>query len=1059
MINAIAKWSVDNRVAVNMLMFLIIVAGIFSIVQMNTETLPPFKLDIIVVTVTYPSASPEEIEESICVKIEEAIKGIDGIRTISSTAAESVGTVVVELQSDISDTRRVLDDIQTEVDRIETFPEEAKEPMVQEIILREPVIYVAIYGNADEKSLRNLAETVRDDLTDKTVITQADTMGVRQPEISIEVTEATLRRYGLSFSEVANAVRRASLDLPGGLIKTETEEIALRAKGRRYFGREFEDVPVKTLPGGTVLTLGDITNIIDSFEDTVQSVRFDGQPAAVVGVSKTPEQDLLEIAEEVRQYVENKQDAMPSGIQMEYFFDQSEMVKSRISLLLRNGSQGLVLVLITLAIFLSLRLSFWVAMGIPISFMGGFVILNMRGDSINMISLFAFIMVLGMVVDDAIIIGENIYRHYRNGKPPVQACIDGTAQVGWPVIMTILTTVAAFMPLFFVSGIMGKFIAVMPMAIIATLLFSLFEALFILPAHLAHTLEKKDIKEKQNFEKGHPKKRFYQKVEDHLEDVIKKYYAPVLRFVLKKRYIVLAVAVSIFIMSIGIVAGRRVPFLLFPKTDTDWAICKISFPYGTPQEVTREAIERIEEAAKSINSEYAPQMRKINNNSNNKKVVRHIFTMVGMIMAEQGEGGESGAQSGEIILELLPAEDGRPVSGLKIMNQWRDKVGEISGAEKLIFTTPVMGPGGNPIEIDLQGTNYTDLTEAASELKAKIADYPGTFNITDNFRMGKPEWQIKIKPGARSLGITLADIANQVRQAYYGEEALRIQRGRDDIKVMVRYSEPERRNRDSLSNLRIRTPDGREVPFSQVAELEEGRGYATISREDRERTVTVVSDLDETRANAKEIVDDLKQNYIPGLERRHPTVEASFGGQEEQTQESLASLARGFIIVILIIYTLLATQFRSYVQALIVMTAIPFGIIGALVGHLIMGSPLTLISMFGIVALSGIVVNDSLVLIDFINQSVRSGNPIFQAAWESGQDRFRAVLLTTITTAAGLIPILMETSLQAQFLIPMVISITFGLVFATGITLMLVPSLYLILNDIVCLFKGTKCKY
>ncbi len=1048
MINAIAGWSVKNRVTVNILMILILAAGALSLLRLKRETFPEFSLDMILVSVAYPGASPEEIEEGICVKIEEAIKGVEGIKKLTSTAMEGFGSVVAELESN-ADPRKVLDEIETEVDRIETFPEEAKEPVIQELTMREPVMYVAVYGNAPELTLRKIAERIRDDLTATRAITQAALAGVRNYEIAIEVSEADLRRYSLTFDDVTQAVKRGSLDLPGGEIRTPSGELSLRAKGQRYTGREFETIPLITLPDGTILTLGQIANIIDGFEDTDKKIRFNGKPAAIVNILKTPEQDILEIADTVHKYVADNKDKLPSGIEMSVFFDQSELVRSRINLLVRNGAQGLLLVFISLALFLQFRLSFWVAMGIPISFMGGFWILGIRGDSINMISLFAFIMVLGLVVDDAIIIGENIFRRFRKGLSPVEACIEGTAQVGWPVIMTILTTVVAFMPLLFIAGIMGKFIMVLPVVVIATLLFSLFEALFILPAHLAHNLEHQELRaQRKEIKNGLSRVGKFR--EGLVEKVIERYYAPALERVLRHRYTIFATALAVLIIAIGIVVSGRVPFVLFPKTDSDWIVAKVHFPYGTSLKVTEAAIERIEKAAQKVNYEYAAKIK----GRNNDKVIRQVFTLVGEIMREGFTEGEYGSHVGEIWLELLPSEK-RRIHYTEIMNRWRDLSGEVPGVEKVVFVSPVHGPGGAPIEIKLTGTDFDELQVAADELGKQIATYPGTFDISDDFQPGKPELKLKTKPDARVLGITLADLARQVRQGFYGDEALRIQRGRDDVKVMIRYTEQERHNLGSVENMRIRTPAGDEVPFFTVAEVEQGRGYSTIHRTDRLRTITTSADVDEAVANAKKIIEDLQAQFLPDFVKRYPDLNYSFGGQEETWQETISSLKRGFVLAMLAIFCLLATQFRSYIQPIIVMTAIPFGMIGAVVGHLIFGLPLTLMSLFGIVALAGIVVNDSLVLTDFINQSVRGKNmPVLRSAYEAGQKRFRPVVLTTVTTFAGLFPILMETSFQAQFLKPMVVSITFGLLFATVLTLFLVPSLYMILDDIVKAFSA-----
>ncbi|GAB4322486.1 MAG: efflux RND transporter permease subunit [Candidatus Sumerlaeia bacterium] len=1049
MIRSFATWSVKNRVTINMIMVLILIAGLFTLWTLRRESFPQFALDYIYITMAYPGAAPAEIEEGICVKIEEAIKGVDGIKKITSTASEGVGTVVAELEPGVRDAREILDEIELEVDRIETFPEEAKDPIIRQVVLHDPVIYVAVYGNAPEPTLRRLAERVRDDLTDTPAITQAELSGARPYEISIELSEARLREFGLTFDEVALAVRRASLDLPGGVIKAPGGEVALRAKGQRYTGREFEQITVKTLPSGARLTVGQVARVVDGFEDVDQRVRFNGQPAVIVNVMKTKEQDLLAIADTVHEYVSAHSHSLPPGINMTSFFDQSVMVRDRISLLMRNGVQGLILVFLCLTLFLEFRLAFWVALGIPISFMGAMWVLGLRNDSINMISLFAFIMVLGMVVDDAIIIGENIYTKYEQGLSPARACIEGTAQVGWPVIMTVVTTIVAFIPLFFVSGIMGRFIAVMPVAIIATLSVSLLEALFILPGHLSGSLEHQQARRTAG-----PKSRTAAAVRRTLDGfehwLVVKTYQPILRQALEYRYIGLATALGVFIISVGVVASGRVPFVLFPRPDSNWLIARVSYPFGTPIQTTEAALERLENALVQVDREFAGRVKK--KTRPDQGVVNYIFTIVGSIMGQGVERGESGSHAGQVIVELVPT-DQRTVGHQEILNRWRELAGEFPGVETLQFTNPVMGPGGNPIEIQLQGDDYETLRRASLDLQSRIAAYPGTFDIHDDFRPGKPELKFKLKDSARMLGLTHADLARQLRQGFYGEEAVRIQRGRDDVKVMVRYSESERHTRGSIETIRVRTPRGDEVPLSTVADIEPGRGYSTINRTDRRRTITVISDVDEERANAREITEDLKSSFFPELHRRYPGLTITFGGQEKESSEAVGSLMRGFVLALLAIYGLLATQFRSYIQPIIVMVAIPFGIIGAVAGHLLFGEPLTLMSLFGIVALSGIVVNDSLVLISFINERRAAGAGIKQAAWESGIARFRAVILTSLTTFAGLFPILMETSFQAQFLKAMVISITFGILFATALTLLLVPGLYIILHDILHLVQ------
>ena len=719
------------------------------------------------------------------------------------------------------------------------------------------------------------------------------------------------------------------------------------------------------------------------------------------------------------------------------------MIQDRIYLLLRNGAQGIILVFIVLAIFLNLRLAFWVAVGIPISFMGAFLVLDYYGATINMISLFAFIMTLGILVDDAIIVGENIYTHFGSGKSPSDAVVDGLKEVGGPVVMAIATTVVAFTPLMFVSGIMGKFIAVMPMAVIAILVVSLGEALVILPAHLNHALKRTAPKT----ERGRSwHERLRQRVENLLTTVIEGYYSPTIKYVVKNRYFTLSLGLGALIVSIGIIMGGYVPFVFMPKGESNWIIVDVSYPLGTPFSVTQGAMQRLEGKAFELNHIFKGVSK------GNKDLVQYSYSMVGLIPRRDFKSGEYGAHCGQIMIELVPSEDRPDLSSTAVISKWRSLVGEIPGVEKLVFSTLAGGPGGNPIEIQLAGHDFGVLKQAAAELKAEIDAYPGTFDVTDDFKPGKQEKQIRIKEGARSLGTTMIDIARQLRQGFYGEEALRIQRGRDDIKVMVRYAGKERRSLSGIEEMRIRTISGQEIPIEEVADIKQGRAYSVINRVNRKRVITVISDIDESSANAGKIVADLKTRFLPKLQERYPGLKYDLEGQEKRTRESMESLQKGFLMALMVIFLLLASQFRSYIQPVIIMMAIPFGLVGAIAGHLIMGMQFTMISMFGIVALSGIVVNDSLILIDFINRAHRGGMDIDKAVVESGKVRFRPVLLTSVTTIAGLFPLLLERSFQAQFLIPMAVSISFGLLAATVLTLLYVPALYMIVRDISNLF-------
>ena len=1041
---ALGKWSVNNRVTVNLIMIFVIVAGLWTVLGMRREMFPQFALDMINVGVAYPGASPEEVEEGICIKIEERINGIEGISRTLSGAYEGRGSVTVELKSD-ADVQQVLDDIKTEVDLIDTFPDEAEDPVVTEIINRNPAITVAVYGDVSEKALHEVAEKIRDDLIDTDAISLADLVGVRNYEISVEVSEENLRRYGISFDHVVNAIQTGSVDLPGGAIKTPQGEILVRSKGQLYTGRQFEELPLITLNDGTIIRLGQVASVIDGFEDTDIKTRFNGKPAALVQINRTSKEDVIEISQVVRKYVERQRDKMQDSIKIATWFDLSTMVRDRINLLLRNGSQGIILVFIVLALFLNLRLAFWVALGIPLSFMGAFMVLNYIGVTINMISLFAFIMTLGILVDDAIIIGENIYTHFGRGKFPSIAVIDGLKEVGNPVVMAVTTTVVAFLPLMFISGIMGKFIAVMPQAVIAILVVSLFEALVILPAHLDYALIRTAARRGK---KPMWHERIRENIEHGLTFVIERLYTPAIKYVVKNRYFTFSIGLGVLIVSLGIVRGGYVPFVFMPKGESDWIIAEVGYPLGTPFEITDKTIGRLENSAFELN--------KIFNKTGdyNGDLVTNTFSLVGVIPRRDWKPGDKGGHCGEVWLEMVSSEIRPTVSVNTVLNKWRNLVGEIPGVETLTFSTLEGGPAGNPIEIQLAGKDFTLLRKAADELKGEIETYPGTLDITDNFRPGKPEQRVKIREGARSVGVAMSDIARQLRQAFYGEEAVRIQRGRDDVKVMVRYAERDRRSVSGIEEMRIRTLGGQEVPMEAVAEIKYGRAYSVIRRVDRKRVITVISDIDESRANASKIVTDLNADFLPKLTDRYSGLKYDLEGQEKRTRESLDSLKKGFVLALMGIFLLLASQFRSYIQPVIIMMAIPFGLIGAIVGHLIMGMQFTMISIFGIVALSGIVVNDSLILIDFINKAIRDGGETYKSVVESGKARFRPVLLTSITTVAGLFPLLLERSFQAQFLIPMAVSISFGLIAATFLTLLYVPALYLIVDDVRKMVTG-----
>ena len=1047
-------WFAGNGVAANLLMAVIIFVGLITVSQIRKEVFPDFSIEMISISVAYPGAAPEEVEEAICARIEERIQSLTGIKRITSTASEAVGSVNVEILEG-TNVREMLDDVKSRVDAIETFPEEAEKPVIQEIQIRRQVITVAVSGDTDERTLKYLGEQVRDEVASLPGITQVELANARPYEISIEVSEDALRRHSLTFDEIARAVRLWSLDMPGGSVKTEGGEILLRTKGQAYVGEEFTNLILLSRPDGTRLLLGDVASVVDGFAETDQAARFDGKPAVLVQIFRVGEQSALEIAETVGEYVEDAQARMPEGIQLTTWQDDSRILKSRLALLLKNGGQGLLLVVAILALFLRPTLAFWVSLGIPISFLGTLMLMPTLDISINLISLFAFIVVLGIVVDDAIVVGENIYSHYQTGKPALRAAIDGATEMLIPVVFAVLTTIAAFGPLLVLPGATGKFMKVIPLVVIVTLVFSLVESLLILPTHLSHRKRRKEQAAVNLAD------RFQNAVSASLQWLIHRLYKPFLVRALDWRYLTTAMGIVTLILVVGLVLGGWTQFVYFPNVEADNVIAFLTMPQGTPAEVTARTVRRLERSAETLRQRLDSELVS-NPVGETESAFKHVMTSVGEqpFRAAQNQIGVNagrfgGSHLGEVNIELAPAEvranlvkkaTREPITSTEIANRWRDLTGTVPDAVELTFTASLFS-AGEPINIQLAGPHLDQLRNAAEELKDHLAHYPGVYDISDSFRAGKQEIKLGIRPAAETLGLTLSDLARQVRQAFYGEEVQRIQRGREEVKVMVRYPARWRRSLGDLENMRIRSPGGQEVPFSVVATSELGRGYDSIRRVDRNRAINITAEVDNTTANANKILGDLGSSFLPQLVSRYPGLNFSLEGQQREQGDMLSNLRRGFLLALLLIYALLAVPLKSYSQPLIIMSAIPFGVIGAVLGHLIMGLDLTILSMFGIVALAGVVVNDSLILVDYINRSRRAGNPLVDSVERAGVARFRPILLTSLTTFGGLTPLLLEKSLQAQFLIPMAVSLAFGVMFSTGVTLLLVPSGYLILED------------
>jgi multidrug efflux pump subunit AcrB len=1016
------SWMAGHGVAANLLMLVFLVGGFIYAGQIKKEVFPDFELDFVNISVPYPGASPEEVERGVILAVEEAVQGLDGIKEITATAGEGSGTVTVEAIEG-KDIQRLAQDIKTEVDRIVSLPEEAEDPRVSIAQRKRYVISLALYGQQNEKVLRETAEQVRDRLLQSPHITQVEFSGVRNYEIDISVPQAQLRAYNLTLAQIAETIRRAAVELPGGSIKSEGGDVLVRMNERREFGHEFGRIPIITSNEGTEVLLGDIARISDGFADTDSYATYNGLPSIFIEVYRVGDQSPTTVSKAVRERMAAINADLPPGLYLDARNDRSEIYQQRMDLMLRNGYLGLVLVFILLAVFLEPRLAFWVSLGIPISILGSLFLIPMAGVSINIISMFAFIITLGIVVDDAIVAGENMFNHRQMGKPWFWAAVDGTREIATPVTFSVLTNLVAFAPLLFVSGFMGKVFKQIPVVVIAVFAVSLVESLFILPAHIGH--QRRSAPATGLFGWIF---RWQRRFSEWFSRMVRTRYGPLLEWVLRNRYISVSLAAAILLVTISFVKSGRMGFELFPKVESDYAVVTAVLPFGTAVQKTAAVQRRLVEAARQVADE-----------NGGEELVEGIFAQV--------DGNQASVRV------YLTPPDIRPLSTAELTSLWRARVGPISGLQSLKFESDAGGPGrGAVISVELSHRNVDILARASADVARALGYFPNVTDIDDGYSPGKRQIDFKIRPEARSLGLRSQEVARQVRHAYYGAEVLRQQRGRNEVKVMVRLPKSERISEQQLEEMVLRTPTGTEVPLMEAVSIQHGRAYTTIRRRNGRRVITVSADS-RPRSKAGQVLQSLSEETLPDLKARYPGLSYSFEGRQADRRESMQSLVKGLMFALLVIYAMLAIPFNSFIQPLIIMVVIPFGIVGAVIGHLIMGYSLSLMSMFGVVALSGVVINDSLVLIDFANRQRRQGVDRHDAIHISGINRFRPILLTTLTTFGGLTPMIFETSRQARFLIPMAISLGFGILFATLITLLLVPCLYLIIDDLVQMWR------
>ena len=1033
-------WFVDNSVAANLLMMILVCGGLLALPLIHQEEFPTLDVDAVQVRVPYLGAAPEEVEAAVCVRVEEAIEGSEGIDRVTSQASEGFCSVSIELVAGVDKTK-IANNIKSKVDAIDAFPAETEQPITAEVSILATVFEIAISGAADERTLKIIGQRMRDDIAALQGVSQVVLQFSRPYEISIEVSEQTLRRHGLTLAAIGKAIESSSIDIPGGSIKADAGEILLRTKGQAYRGAEFEDIVVLTRADGTSVTVGEIANVVDGFEESDLQARFDGNPAVSLKVSRVGEEDIIEIADRVKAYLEQARSEVPEGIAITIWQDESQDLVDRLAALSRNARSGLFLVLLVLTLFLRFRLALWVAAGVPVALLGTVAIFPVVGISISTVSVMGFILVLGILVDDAIVVGERVYALEQSGSTPLEAAKNGTLDVSLPVIFGVLTTMATFIPVLSIPGPMGGFYKPLGYTVIAALVFSVIESQLILPSHLAH----------RSVERARGKNgiinrwlALQDRISSSLRVLATQYYLPAVTRALEWRYLTIAGGIVVLAITLSMFASGRMQFQFFPAVEGTHLYATLTMPEGTPIESTSHAVERIEAAAERLRLELDAELAE-----GAPSKIAHVISSIGAFIAKGSIGGRavSASNLAEVGIELNLPRNYSGISTSNYANRWRELTGSIPDAVELGFTSESFG-FGKAVSIELYGKNFDALRTSAAELRVALQTFNGVMDVSDSFRGGKQEVQLTLLPDARNLGLTLNDLGQQIRQAFYGYEAQRIQRGKDDIRVMVRYPAKERRSLGDLEGMRIRTAQGVEVPFSSVAKATLGRGYTTIRRVDGQRVVTVTADVNRTVTTPEAIISHMQNSVLPEILARHPGVSYALSGEAEERSESMDALFSSALLALLVIYALLAIPLKSYFQPLIIMSVIPFGVVGAIIGHYILDMDLVFFSLLGIVALSGVIVNSSLVLVDYINKQRTDDSGLEQVVAHAGSVRFRPIILTSITTFVGLVPMMTDTTISTSLFKPMAVSLGFGVLFGTLITLFLVPCLCLVLDDV-----------
>ena len=1018
---------VKHKTAANLLMAIFLLLGIFFVFQIRRETLPDFSKDQVKITAVYPGATAEEVEEAVCQRIEDAVDKVNNVKEVISLAQEGLGSVTIEMESGES-FQQFQNDIKTEVEAINNFPDLVEKPVIKPLNRTDLVLSIAVTGPMSVSDLKAYCEQLKDKLKRMPEISQVGIKGFSQHQFKIEIPQKVLMAYGLSIPDLAKTISEQNTNLPAGTLKTDERDFSIRFNDRRRTIRELKNITVIAGSSGAEIKLGRIAKISDDFEQDEDKLLFNGKRAGILEITKPKSKDSLKIYDEVQEFLEHERLIKPAGVNFYITNNVASIIRSRLDLLVNNGIQGIILVFLVLWLFFNLRFSFWVAMGLPVSFLGAMFFINAFNISLNMISMVALLIAIGLLMDDAIVISENIATHVARGKKAVQAAIDGTKEVSVGVLASLATTICVFGALFGVEGDVGKILRVIPIVLTIVLLVSMVEAFLILPNHLSHSLDKHRLDNSPS--------RLRAKINSVIEQIRSNVIGKLAGKAIPHRYMFIACVAGVFIASIGLVAGGIVKFRLFPDVDGDTIVSRVLMPQGTPLSKTEKIAKRIVDALDVVNERYKKDQPGGKDLIENASVQFNLNT----------DAGESGAHVVTVSADLLPG-DVRRTSVNDIVACWRKASGKIPSVISLSFKDFQPGPGGSPVYVRLKGSDLKTLKRASIELQKKLKNYSGVFDITDDMRPGKMELILKLKPGALKEGLTSSTIASQLRAAYHGSVADEVQIGDEAYEICVKLSDVRKDNIKYFDNFFIKMNDGRQIPLHAVCSIKSGRGFAGISRKDGIRSVSVKAEVDRKKANAAEIVADLRANYLPGLCKRYPGIWTDFEGETKESKETGSSMGRSFLIGIIGIFILLSFQFRSYAEPLIVMIAIPLAIIGVIWGHMLMNVSLCMPSMMGFISLSGIVVNDSILLMEFIKIKVKDGHNVENAAIEASMARFRPVMLTSLTTIAGLLPLLAEKSMQAQILIPLAISIVFGLAASTVMVLFVVPSLYMIYQD------------